>query len=98
MPLSDIAASMEGVRSMLVEFAFPAIFAGVGTVVSMGSVPSPRPSLPPGGRALPTPTVMPLSDIAASVEGVRSMLVEFAFPAIFAGVGTVVSMGCVPSP
>ena len=58
-------------------------------------MPFPRPSFPPGGRALPTPTVMLLPGIAASMEGVPSMLVEFAFPAIFAGAGIVASMGSV---
>ena len=93
MPLSDIAASMEGVSSMLVEFVFPAIFAVAGSVVSTEGVERKAgQSFPPGECALLTPIVIPLPDIAASMEGVSSMLVEFAFPRTFAGAGSVVLM------
>lgn len=93
MPLSDIAASMEGVSLMLVEFAFPATFAGAGTVVSMGCVERKEgPSLLPEECALPTPTVIPLMVITALTESVSLMLVESAIPRTFAGAGTVVLM------
>jgi len=93
MPLLDIAASVEGVRSMLVEFAFPAIFAGAGTVVSMGCVERKEgPSFPPEECALLTPIVIPLMVITALTESVSLMLVESAIPRTFAGAGTVVLM------
>jgi hypothetical protein len=93
MPLSDIAASMVGVSSMLVEFVFPAIFAGAGIVVSMGSVERKAgPSFPPEECALLTPIVIPLMVITALTESVSLMLVESALPWTFAEVGTVVSM------